>query len=78
VRRGESVVGYVDVCPHAGWPLAAAPDRYLTREGDRIFCAGHGAVFRISDGECTFGPCAGQSLKPWPVTVDANGVVATG
>ena len=26
VRQGETLVGYVDSCPHAGWPLAG-PDR---------------------------------------------------
>jgi nitrite reductase/ring-hydroxylating ferredoxin subunit len=25
VRKGEGVVGYVDSCPHAGWPLAGPP-----------------------------------------------------
>ena len=69
--------GYVDVCPHAGWSLASEPGRYLTRDGDRIFCGGHGAVFRIGDGVCTFGPCAGAALRPWPVTVGADGTILT-
>jgi nitrite reductase/ring-hydroxylating ferredoxin subunit len=76
VRRGGLVFGYVDSCPHAGWPLSAAPDRYLTREGDRIFCAGHGAQFRIDDGACLFGP-ATYALTPWPVEVGMDGVVRT-
>jgi nitrite reductase/ring-hydroxylating ferredoxin subunit len=69
VRKGALVVGYVDSCPHAGWPLAAQPDRYLTRDGERLFCAGHGALFRIEDGACTAGPCVGERLQPWPVVV---------
>lgn len=76
VRQGKSAVGYVDSCPHAGWPLAAAPDRYLTRDGRRIFCGGHGAVFRIQDGFCIAGPCAEDSLEPWPVQV-VGGMVRT-
>jgi nitrite reductase/ring-hydroxylating ferredoxin subunit len=71
VRRGEAVMGYVDRCPHAGWPLAMA-DRYLTRGKDRILCAGHGALFRLEDGHCTSGPCAGEALEPWPVVVKAG------
>jgi nitrite reductase/ring-hydroxylating ferredoxin subunit len=77
VRLGDQAVGYVDSCPHAGWPLAAEPDRYLTRRGDQIFCSGHAAVFRPQDGFCTCGPCEGLSLTPWPVTVDAEGTVRT-
>jgi nitrite reductase/ring-hydroxylating ferredoxin subunit len=78
VRVGDRAIGYVDSCPHAGWPLASEPDRYLTRLGDRILCTGHGASFRIDDGACLFGPCPGMSLTPWPVEVDMQGVVRTG
>jgi nitrite reductase/ring-hydroxylating ferredoxin subunit len=77
IRKGGQVFGYVDRCPHADFPLALAPDRYLTRDNSRILCAGHGAVFRLEDGVCTGGPCAGDRLEPWPVTLDADGVVRT-
>ncbi len=76
VRKGRRVFGYVDSCPHAGWPLGLGEDRYLTREGDRIFCAGHGAAFRIDDGGLLFGPCD-RGLTPWPVKVGFDGVVRT-
>jgi len=75
VRQGERALGYVDSCPHAGWPLAMG-DRYLTREKDLILCSGHGALFRIEDGECVAGPCFGARLEPWPVRVE-NGAVVT-
>lgn len=68
VRVGETVSGWVDSCPHAGWALAMG-DRYLTREKDLILCAGHGALFRREDGVCIAGPCAGRGLEPWPVAV---------
>jgi nitrite reductase/ring-hydroxylating ferredoxin subunit len=74
VRWGGGVIGYVDSCPHAGWPLALF-DRYLTREKDLILCAGHGALFRPGDGECVAGPCAGDRLSPWPVVVDGEVLV---
>ena len=76
VRRGESVVGYIDRCPHAGMPLALLPDRFLTREGDLILCSSHGALFRPEDGFCVAGPCAGRNLWTWPVTVADGAVVA--
>lgn len=69
VRRGELVAGYVDRCPHAGWPLAALDDRFLTRNGQHILCSGHGALFALDDGACVAGPCAGARLAPWPVEV---------
>jgi nitrite reductase/ring-hydroxylating ferredoxin subunit len=69
VRIGEAIRGYVDSCPHAGWPLAALDDRYLTREGDLILCGGHAALFRPLDGVCVAGPCADERLTPWPVTL---------
>ena len=37
---------------------------------------GHGALFRLEDGVCVAGPCAGERLKPWPVAV-IDGVVTT-
>lgn len=76
VRKGGSVFGYVDRCPHAGWPLALAPGRYLTREGDLILCSGHGALFRLEDGVCVGGPCVGRRLGPWPVRLDGDLVLA--
>ncbi len=76
VRRGGAVAGYVDHCPHAGWPLAALDERFLTRDGAHILCAGHGALFRPEDGACVAGPCAGARLTPWPVEV-RDGAVLT-
>lgn len=77
VRRGELVAGYEDRCPHAGWPLAALDDRFLTRSGEHILCSGHGALFRLEDGGCVAGPCLGQALCPWPLEV-REGEVFTG
>ena len=75
VREGRGVRGFVDSCPHAGWPLAPFDDRYLTRDTNKILCSGHGALFRL-DGVCVAGPCAGDHLPPWPVEV-RNGEVFT-
>ena len=74
VRSGAVVVGYVDRCPHAGWPLALF-DRYLTRKKDFLLCSGHGALFRPLDGVCVAGPCAGDRLSEWPVAVAGDAVV---
>ena len=75
VRIGEEVRGYVDSCPHAGWPLSTLDDRYLTRDHRHILCAGHGALFTPLTGECVAGPCFGERLSPWPVAVRDGRVV---
>ncbi|CAN7147627.1 Rieske 2Fe-2S domain-containing protein [Phenylobacterium sp. LjRoot219] len=72
VRRGALLAGYVDSCPHAGWPLGALDERYLTRTGEHILCAGHGALFALADGACLAGPCAGDRLLPWPIELRGN------
>lgn len=69
VRRGETVRGYVDRCPHAGLPLAQTLDDYLTPDGGLIACSWHSALFTVEAGVCVGGPCMGQSLSPWPVVV---------
>lgn len=74
VRRGETVLGFVDSCPHAGWPLAPLDDRYLTRDHRHILCAGHGALFNHA-GVCVAGPCLGERLAIWPVRVEGVDVV---
>lgn len=76
VRRGEALSGYVDSCPHTGQPLGGPTGRHVTRENDLILCTGHGALFRIDDGVCTSGPCAGKRLAAWAVTV-VDGAVVT-
>lgn len=74
VRSAGQVPGYVDSCPHAGWPLGAMNDRYLTRDGRHILCAGHGALFTVDAGLCVAGPCYGERLTPWPVEVREGAV----
>jgi nitrite reductase/ring-hydroxylating ferredoxin subunit len=74
VRRGDAVTGFIDSCPHVGAPLALTPTAYLTRNGDHVICASHGALFRPDDGLCIAGPCVGRSLRPWPVALDEGWV----
>lgn len=64
IRMGEAVFAYANSCPHLGSPLDWRPDRFLDRDGRHILCATHGALFRIEDGFCLSGPCAGERLRP--------------
>jgi len=76
VRKDGQMAGYVDRCPHQGFPLAIELDRYLTPDGALILCGWHGAVFEPLTGCCVGGPCSGARLTPWPVAV-RDGVVRT-
>jgi nitrite reductase/ring-hydroxylating ferredoxin subunit len=76
VRRGGSLYGYVNRCPHVGTPLDWAPDEFLDRDGRHLMCSTHGALFRIEDGACVAGPCQGDRLEPFPIAVRDGVVVA--
>lgn len=76
VHKDGQVAGYVDRCPHQGFPLAIELDRYLIPDGSLILCGWHGAVFRPLSGECVGGPCAGARLTVWPVAA-SGGVIRT-
>jgi nitrite reductase/ring-hydroxylating ferredoxin subunit len=67
-RAGSEVRAWFNVCPHAGSRLDWAPGRFL-RDGSRLVCAHHGAVFELGAGLCVSGPCRGQSLSPVPVAI---------
>ena len=69
VREGDVLHGYVDRCPHAGWPMSVLPDRYLTRDGQFVLCSSHGALFEKDTGKRVSGPCVGDRLEAWPVEV---------
>jgi nitrite reductase/ring-hydroxylating ferredoxin subunit len=68
IRRGDAVYAYENSCPHRGTPLDWRPDRFLDRDGSHILCATHGALFRIADGFCLSGPCAGAWLRDVVIT----------
>lgn len=72
LRFGATLLAYENLCPHAGTPLNWLPDRFLTRDGRHLLCATHGAEFRIQDGYCVKGPCAGKSLRPIRIARDGE------
>ena len=74
LRRNDHVFVYANRCPHAGLPLDFTPGRFLDLAKTHILCTNHGAVFRIEDGFCVSGPCAGTSLRR-PATEVRNGTV---
>lgn len=75
VRQGARVYGYLNNCPHTGGPLDWVPDRFLDLEREYIQCSTHDALFRIEDGVCVAGPCAGDRLTPVQLIVEAGEVI---
>jgi nitrite reductase/ring-hydroxylating ferredoxin subunit len=72
-RHGDEARAYFNVCPHAGRRLDYAPGKFLVRHGS-IICAAHGACFTADSGECTQGPCKGESLRSVAVEVTDGAV----
>ncbi len=69
VRDTNGVYAYDNSCPHTGGPLDWTPDRFLTLDKRLILCATHGALFRVRDGYCVGGPCAGRSLAALRIAI---------
>ncbi len=76
VFKGDKFYVYQNSCPHTGAPLDWMPDQFLNLDKTHIQCSTHHALFRIEDGFCVAGPCAGQSLKKVPVRVEGEHVIA--
>jgi nitrite reductase/ring-hydroxylating ferredoxin subunit len=74
VRRGTTVFGYLNICPHYSSPLNHRKGEFLNEDGSRIRCTMHFAEFRIEDGHGVSGAAEGCWLDPVPVRVD-NGMI---
>jgi len=69
IRQGEDVFVYRNACPHTGMPLDFRPGKFLNLDKTLIQCSTHNATFRIRDGLCVGGPCAGDRLTPVKVEI---------
>ena len=68
---------FENFCPHAGGPLNLFPDAFLAPDKTELLCTRHGARFKLDDGLCTAGPCAGRALNALAVHVcDESGRVS--
>lgn len=74
VHQQGQVYGYVNSCPHTRASLEWLPDQFLSLDKRYIQCSNHDAKFRIRDGFCISGPCAGKSLMPVPIRVEEGDV----
>ena len=60
VRAGGALYAYVDSCRHQSLPLDLGSG--VVVEHGLIPCRHHGAMYRVDDGVCVSGPCAGAAL----------------
>jgi len=62
-RRGNTIIAWLNVCPHAGRRLDWAPGKFLVSKQGHLVCAAHGASFETLEGVCVAGPCRGERLR---------------
>ncbi len=77
VRTGTQVYGYNNRCPHTGVNLDWTPDQFLDITGKLIQCSTHGALFRIHNGYCIHGPCAGSYLTGLKLHIENEEIILT-
>jgi nitrite reductase/ring-hydroxylating ferredoxin subunit len=63
------------VCRHRALPLDLGARSPMSDDGRFLLCHQHGALYRLDDGVCVVGPCAGERLSPVAVTEDDDGAL---
>lgn len=74
LRSGDRCFGYVNRCPHFDIPLAAQDAQLLLTPHIEVKCNTHYARFRWQDGYCLSGDCAGETLPPVALYLEAGDV----
>jgi nitrite reductase/ring-hydroxylating ferredoxin subunit len=77
--RGSVLVGrvggewraYENECRHRALPLDLGASSPMADDGRHLLCNQHGALYRVTDGFCVLGPCAGERLRG--VGIDPDG-----
>lgn len=69
-RLGDKCWGFLNMCPHMGIELQFQNDKFMSFDGSQLQCSMHGALFDITSGYCTWGPCSGQSLVGIPLVLE--------
>jgi nitrite reductase/ring-hydroxylating ferredoxin subunit len=73
VRDQSGVVrAYLNRCRHLPVPIDGGSRRFLSRDRQHLECGTHGARYRLEDGHCVAGPCAGSGLLAIPLELDAG------
>ncbi|MCA9574745.1 MAG: Rieske (2Fe-2S) protein [Myxococcales bacterium] len=62
VSRDGDLYAYENLCKHLPIPLDGGSGDFFAGDPDTLRCGTHGALYRVSDGFCTRGPCRGTFL----------------
>lgn len=76
VKHDDTILGYVNSCPHARLPLNFHDDQFFDVSRQYLLCANHSAYFDIKTGQCIMGPCKGKALTSYPVQVIEGKIIA--
>jgi ribosomal protein L11 methyltransferase len=71
-RVGGRWRAYTNVCRHRACPLDLGADSPMSDDGRFLLCNQHGALYRLSDGECVSGPCQGERLSTRTIAEDGD------
>jgi nitrite reductase/ring-hydroxylating ferredoxin subunit len=71
-RVGAGWRAYANVCRHRALPLDLGASSPMSDDGRYLLCHQHGALYRLDDGKCVVGPCAGEWLSPVAVTQELD------
>lgn len=72
-QRDGAFYAYMNICPHLGTALEYQENQFLDMDKEYIICSTHGALFKVEDGTCVFGPCQGDHLTPVAISVHSDG-----
>ena len=68
VNSNGQIHAFLDVCPHAFWPLSSGDV-----ESDVLICPGHGWEFSLETGHCR--NASAYCLQSVPLTLDGDTVL---
>jgi nitrite reductase/ring-hydroxylating ferredoxin subunit len=71
-RVGGAWRAYRNECRHRALPLDLGGSSPMSDDAQYLLCHQHGALYRLDDGRCITGPCAGDSLAALPVREDGD------
>jgi nitrite reductase/ring-hydroxylating ferredoxin subunit len=63
---------YRNECRHRALPLDLGARSPTSDDGRHLLCNQHGALYRLDDGWCVSGPCAGERLAALAVREDGD------
>lgn len=75
IAREQRVFAYLNRCPHANWPLDSIDGNFIFDLNDDLVCAGHGAIFDVTNGHCLGGPGRGSPLRAFPFKIEGEEII---